>query len=671
MEDPLTFDVKLLASGREAGRYLDAERARLAAAIVARQYELRPELRDRYGPGGQAKCEEDTRYHLAYLSAAVTFASPALFVDYITWAKGLLASFGVAEEDVDQNLVCLRDVLKELLPSDVREITLACVDAALTNSPAATAPPQPLGDAKAPLNDLARRYLDALLRTNRHEAIRLIQDAVRSGTRVQDIYLQVFQPCQREVGRLWQRRQITVAQEHFCTAATQLAISQLYPYLIQTPRNGRRALAASPSGELHELGLRLVADLFEAEGWDTMYLGASVPAESVVRAVAEFKPDLLLISATMSFHLNSVERLIAAVRSADGAENLRIMVGGYPCNIDPGLAQRLGADAHACDALEALATAEELVSVQGPLPCKAPNTPALRVDPVPGHTPAHDDRATYDELTRLNNELITTQRELARKNALLERLNRRLRRADRSKDDFLATLAHELRNPLAPIRTGLELLRLGADDPQMLAHVRAMMERQMKHLVRLVDDLLDVSRITAGKFKLDKVHTELTSIIQSAVDAARHTIDEAGHTLTVSVPDAPLHIEADPTRLAQVVSNLLTNAARYTERGGQIWLTAGCDDNDVFIKVRDTGKGIPAEMLERIFDMFTQVDHSVERSKGGLGIGLMLVRRLTEMHGGYVRAHSEGPGKGSEFVVRLPILVQPCESSAAADRKRT
>jgi two-component system CheB/CheR fusion protein len=183
------------------------------------------------------------------------------------------------------------------------------------------------------------------------------------------------------------------------------------------------------------------------------------------------------------------------------------------------------------------------------------------------------------------------------------------------------------------------------------------MERQVQHLVRLVDDLLEVSRVTRGKIELRKERVELAAIVQSALETSRPLIEEAGHDLTVSLPSEPVYLEADPTRLAQVFLNLLNNAAKYTDPGGRIWLTAELAGNEVLVRVRDTGIGIPADMLPRVFDLFTQADRTLERSQGGLGIGLSLVRSLVEMHGGTVAAHSDGPGKGSEFIVRLPLLL--------------
>ncbi|MGH7710041.1 MAG: ATP-binding protein [Gemmatimonadaceae bacterium] len=234
------------------------------------------------------------------------------------------------------------------------------------------------------------------------------------------------------------------------------------------------------------------------------------------------------------------------------------------------------------------------------------------------------------------------------------RLIRELKHADRRKDEFLATLAHELRNPLAPIRNSLHIMRL-APDTGAAEQARSMMERQLGQMVRLIDDLLDVSRITRGKLELRKERVELAAVVSMAVDTTRPLIEAAGHALTITLPPEPIYLDADPMRLAQVFSNLLNNAAKYMDRGGRIWLTAAPNGSDVVLSVRDAGIGIPAEALPSVFDIFIQLDHAREKSQGGLGIGLTLVKRLIEMHGGSVTAQSEGVGNGSEFIARLPI----------------
>jgi signal transduction histidine kinase/CheY-like chemotaxis protein len=236
------------------------------------------------------------------------------------------------------------------------------------------------------------------------------------------------------------------------------------------------------------------------------------------------------------------------------------------------------------------------------------------------------------------------------------RLIRRLRDTDRRKDEFLATLAHELRNPLAPVRSSLEIMRLAGNDPTLLARARETMERQMGQMVRLIDDLLDVSRITRGRLELKLEPIRLDGAIRNAIETARPLIDGSAHRLILEGTNTPLELMADPVRIAQVLSNLLNNAAKYTERGGTIRLAVVREGELVAITVQDSGVGIDVDSLPGVFDLFSQVDRTLERSQGGLGIGLTLVKRLVEMHGGRVEAHSDGPGKGARFTVRLPVL---------------
>jgi PAS domain S-box-containing protein len=228
----------------------------------------------------------------------------------------------------------------------------------------------------------------------------------------------------------------------------------------------------------------------------------------------------------------------------------------------------------------------------------------------------------------------------------------------RRKDEFLAVLAHELRNPLAPVRNALQVMRLGSNDAGLVERMRAMAERQVAYMTHLVDDLLDLSRISRGLLRLLKEALDVAQPVQQAVEGVQPLVGERRLTLSVSLPAEPVYVEADPTRLQQVVGNLLSNAAKYTDPGGTILLTARQEGGELVLRVRDTGIGIAPEMLPKIFDLFVQAERRLDRSQGGLGIGLTLVRRLVEMHGGTVAAHSDGPGKGSEFVVRLPALPQ-------------
>jgi PAS domain S-box-containing protein len=236
-----------------------------------------------------------------------------------------------------------------------------------------------------------------------------------------------------------------------------------------------------------------------------------------------------------------------------------------------------------------------------------------------------------------------------------KRAEHALKEADRKKDEFLATLAHELRNPLAPIRNALQILKMGDDNPALVREMREMMERQVQQMVRLVDDLFDVSRITQGSLELRRERLNLAAVAALALETSRPFIEAAGHHLSIELPPEPVWVEGDDTRLAQVLANLLNNSAKYTPSPGQIGLFVERLGDQAFVRVRDNGVGIPAEMLSRVFDMFTQVHSMPTGGQSGLGIGLTLVRKLIDMHGGAVAAHSEGAGKGSEFIIRLPV----------------
>lgn len=231
-----------------------------------------------------------------------------------------------------------------------------------------------------------------------------------------------------------------------------------------------------------------------------------------------------------------------------------------------------------------------------------------------------------------------------------------LQRADRQKNEFLSMLAHELRNPLAPVRTGLEMLRLGGGQPAVLSTTCEIMERQVRHLVRLVDDLLDVSRFTQGKIQLQIAQIDAAEVVRNALEISRPAIEARRHALTVDLPAEPVWLEADLVRLTQVVSNLLNNSAKYTEDHGSIEVSLKRDNGFALIGVRDSGVGISPEMLDQVFDLFVQADRSLDRSAGGLGVGLTLARHLIDLHGGTIEASSEGHGRGSEFVLRLPTI---------------
>jgi methanogenic corrinoid protein MtbC1 len=333
----------------------------LASAIVEQQYSLQPLRWQAFGTEGKQKSLRDVRYHLAYLSEAIEAADESLFLDYVDWARALFSALGFADDTLRNTLQIMRDVLPSALPPEMAELTRKFVTGGLAKLEKAASIPPSFLRSDAPLAELAHEYLQTVLGGSRHLADALIRRAAHDGAPVKDLYLHVFQPVQRELGRLWQLGEIGVAQEHLATAITQFTMSQLYPRIFATERCGRRLLAACVSDELHELGIRMVADFFEMEGWDTYYLGASTPNAAVVSAVADHKPHVLALSVTMTFHVSTAAQLITELRAQGHGEHPPVLVGGYPFSISPKLWQRVGADAVAHDAEQAIATANRLL----------------------------------------------------------------------------------------------------------------------------------------------------------------------------------------------------------------------------------------------------------------------------------------------------------------------
>lgn len=344
------------------GRMLEARGDELANAVVDRHYSRHPGLNGRFGASGRAKCHRDARYHISYLGESAIANRPKLFGDYIEWARVMLAARKVPASDLSENLDCLDEVLREHLPADEAACATATIQAArksLFNSDATIPTYIPIDQ---PHGELANTYLGHLLMGSRQNASLAILDAVDQGVPVGEIYLHVFQRSQYEIGRLWQLNRVTVAQEHYCSAATQLIMSQLYSRIFNSERVGRTLVAASVGGDLHEIGVRMVSDFFEIEGWDTFYLGASTPTATLIETVRDRRPDVVAISATMPYHTSEVARLVAALRSAELGATPHILVGGRPFNMSDGLWRDVGADATAADAADAVVVAARLVA---------------------------------------------------------------------------------------------------------------------------------------------------------------------------------------------------------------------------------------------------------------------------------------------------------------------
>jgi len=353
MSEPLVLSV---------GHQLRALAEGLADAVVACEFGRHPELLRRFGPGGRWKSRQDALGHLSHLADALDTRSPALFDDYVGWAKAALRPYGIGGDDLDRQLACMADVLRERLPAPVAMPAIEMIDGARAALPALPEEAETLLDPAQRLSALARDYMLSLLGGYRQAAARLVFDAADRGEAVGRLYLQVFQPALREVGRLWQMQKISVAQEHFCSAATQMLMSQLAPRALAGERRGRAVVVVCVGGEQHELGARMVADFLETDGWDTYFCGANTPHGAVLQSVAERPADVLAISSTMGCHVHAVQELIDLLRADARGSPLRIIVGGHPFTVDRALWRTIGADGTASDAAEALALVRQLAA---------------------------------------------------------------------------------------------------------------------------------------------------------------------------------------------------------------------------------------------------------------------------------------------------------------------
>jgi methanogenic corrinoid protein MtbC1 len=341
----------------DASKLISARQEALALEIVERHYAKNPDLSRRWGAEKREKCLTDARFTLSYLACSLAGDSPVLFADYLGWLRILLAGYGIPPDELLLFMRSLQHVLSERLPPECASLVSRHVAAGLEQlAGEAREPGSPIAGEDA-FSGLARRYIETLLSGKRTTAFQMVLDAVELGMPIRDIYLRVFEPAQVEIGRLWQMNRLNVAQEHYCTAATQLLMAQLYPRVLAESEKNRRNLtmfAACASGDLHEIGLRMVSDFFEMDGWNSMFLGATTPTRDLVAAMLDSTPDLLALSATMPYHLSGIAEHIQAVQAEKRLSDVRILVGGRPFLSDPSLYRKLGADATAPNARAAV-----------------------------------------------------------------------------------------------------------------------------------------------------------------------------------------------------------------------------------------------------------------------------------------------------------------------------
>lgn len=346
----------------QEGNALFAKIDELALGVTEEHYKIQPDLMERYGQAGFEKSRRDSAYTLHYLAESVQMDSPSLFVHYVGWLKQLLAGYGLTEADIRLKLELILNRIRAEEREEWAGRTIQILEMGIQRTAEPAEVPSFLSEDR-PLGRESRIYLDALLSGERVDAYALIDKLFERGESVRDIYEYVFQSSQYEVGRLWQTQQISVADEHYCTAVTQSAMSRLYTAWIGSGRSEGKGVLVSAcvGGEMHEIGLRMLTDVFEMEGWDTHYLGAGVDENKLMDQILQRKADIVALSATMTFHVHLMKKLIANLRADERSAGAMILVGGLPFNVDPALWKRVGADGYASDAGGALLEAERLM----------------------------------------------------------------------------------------------------------------------------------------------------------------------------------------------------------------------------------------------------------------------------------------------------------------------
>ena len=346
-----------------ASRSIRASIDELVADAVDRQWRRWPDLRARLNQSQREQTINDTRFHLQFIASSLWAAEPLLLGDYLRWCKVLFTNLSLPIEWLVGSIECVRESLAQTLSAAELAVAEEYIDSAMETLQSSSTTLESVISADAPLGGLAHRYLGAVLGGDRVLASQMLTDVADEGTSIRDIYLHVFQPVQREIGRLWLMNRISVAQEHYATSVTQVVMAQLYGRMFTGERHNRSLVAACVGRELHELGMRMVADFFEMDRWDTRYLGANMPNASIVQTVRESRADMLALSATMLFHVEEVAKIIEMVRADEATARTKVLVGGYPFNLAPDLWHRVGADGYAPDAESALVIGRELLTV--------------------------------------------------------------------------------------------------------------------------------------------------------------------------------------------------------------------------------------------------------------------------------------------------------------------
>ena len=495
-------------------------------------------------------------------------------------------------------------------------------------------------------------YLDAIQRGSRERAAALVLDALDRGVDLRDVYLEVLQPAQARLGELWHDRVIDAGTEHLATAITQSVMSLLYPRLFTTRRIGRRLVGACVEGELHELGVRMLCDFFEVEGWDTFYLGANVPARSLADAVVSRRAEVLALSATIKRDVEVIREIVREVRARPGGSSVRVLLGG-PALASAAVCREVGADGFALDARAGVELAHDLLSIPRRRPGNGevattnapdPARPGREPDPAPLVDPRRRD--VFTELSTLYSEHVNSQRELTKYRVELARLAS-------EKNELIGMLAHDLRNPLSVVLSCCDLLRGPEIGAEARSEILADVEGSMRFVLRLVEEVLELASIDHGRLNLSLEQVDLGEVVGAAVKLERLLAHKKGIHVEYTAA-AAARVQADPGKLRQVFSNLLSNAVKYSHPGSTVSVACRAEAGTVVVEVRDAGIGIAPDDLSKLFRPFSRLHGRGTSGERSTGLGLAIVQRIVEGHGGTIQVASR-LGQGSTFSLTLPL----------------
>jgi signal transduction histidine kinase len=484
------------------------------------------------------------------------------------------------------------------------------------------------------LNRFAQEYLAALLNRKSAEARELIHRAVVEGQTLPLIYQRIFEPVLDELGRLWLERKISIAIEHFGSALTQRIMESLHTLVRSSEPSRGQVLLASTQDELHHIGLRMVGDLLELEGWEVVYLGSNLPANALCAMAGALRPEIVGISVTRPAHLVEVRESIRRIKQDQPASPAAILVGGYPFAMDPSLCERVGADGWALNATHAMRVARKA----------ARSRPGYRALARRSHS------ASDLAFLRLSSELALLHSHISKDHTVIQELVE-------EKNSYLGMAAHDLRNAIQVMRTAVTLLRRsgpGAAVNESQNKLLAIIESSAKTMAELIDQYLDVSRIEAGKLELRARCVDLLKLVDERLAIARLFAEANRVTLIRTGSGAPTPCEVDPARVSQALDNFLFNAIKFSPSGGQISVEVALEGDEARISVKDQGPGIEPEGLKQLFKPFSQLRSGRGGGKEGVGLGLHIARKVIEAHGGRVWVSQCQP-HGSIFFMAFPV----------------